>query len=246
MAEPLSAQLDALTRGEHRDPHALLGAHPGRSRVTIRALRPGAAKVAVVVKDERIALKQIHAGGIFAGTVAGSEVPDYRIEATYADGEPRLADDPFRFLPTLGSVDLHLIGEGRHEDLWMRLGARVRHYGEICGVSFAVWAPNARGVRLVGDFNFWDGRAHPMRQMGESGVWELFVPDVGEGSAYKYEILGADGQWRRRRFRDDARAREIRRFLAERLMSGLASVRRRTGRGSRKAWRMTTRACRKP
>ncbi|HVF20009.1 MAG TPA: 1,4-alpha-glucan branching protein GlgB [Mycobacteriales bacterium] len=198
MAEPIGAQLDALARGEHRDPHALLGARAGKTRTTLRALRPDAIAVHAVVKDERIPLKKVHDGGIFAATLPGSDVPDYRIEATYASGETFTTDDPYRFLPSLGEVDLHLIGEGRHEDLWMRLGARVRHYGDICGVSFAVWAPNARGVRLVGDVNFWDGRGHPMRQMGSSGVWELFVPDVGEGSAYKYEILGADGVWRQK------------------------------------------------
>ena len=97
-------------------------------------------------------------------------------------------------------MDLHLINEGRHEQLWEVLGAHVRRYdgptGTVTGTSFAVWAPHAQGVRVKGDFNSWDGREHPMRQMGVSGVWELFVPDVGSGTRYKYVVLGADGQWR--------------------------------------------------
>jgi 1,4-alpha-glucan branching enzyme len=109
-------------------------------------------------------------------------------------------DDPYRYLPTLGEVDLHLINEGRHEQLWEVLGAHVRRYdapfGQVIGTSFAVWAPHAQAVRVKGDFNSWDGREHPLRQMGSSGVWELFVPDVGSGAKYKYVILGADGQWR--------------------------------------------------
>ena len=196
MAETLTAQLDAVVRGEHRDPHRILGAHAGRTRTTIRVLRPDAAQVCALVKDERIALKKVHEGGVFAATVPGSEVPDYRLEVTYASGEAHVSDDPYRFLPSLGDVDLHLIGEGRHENLWTRLGAHVREYGEIAGTSFAVWAPHARGIRVVGDFNFWDGRAYPMRSMGSSSIWELFIPGCGDGSSYKYQILGADGVWR--------------------------------------------------
>ncbi len=114
--------------------------------------------------------------------------------------DEHVVDDPYRFLPTLGEMDLHLVNEGRHEQLWEVLGARVHHYPgalePVTGTSFAVWAPNARAIRIKGDFNSWDGREHPMRQLGTSGVWELFVPDVGVGAAYKYVILGPDGQWR--------------------------------------------------
>ena len=129
-------------------------------------------------------------------------VNDYRLEVQYVTGEPRLQDDPYRHLPSLGEFDLHLIGEGRHEQLWHALGARPTVGGDtvggdtVAGTAFAVWAPNARGVRIVGDFNFWDGRAHPMRSLGGAGVWELFVPDVGPGSRYKYSICGPDGVWR--------------------------------------------------
>ena len=95
-------------------------------------------------------------------------------------------------------MDLHLIGEGRHENLWQVLGAHVKQYGAVTGTAFAVWAPNARGVRVIGDFNHWDGRGHPMRSLGGAGVWELFVPDVGDGTRYKFDICGPDGQWRRK------------------------------------------------
>ncbi|HEX4688355.1 MAG TPA: 1,4-alpha-glucan branching protein GlgB [Nocardioides sp.] len=128
-----------------------------------------------------------------------ADVPDYRVEVDYGQGAITV-DDPYRFLPTLGEVDLHLVNEGRHELLWTVLGARVHHYrastGDVTGTSFAVWAPGARGVRLEGDFNSWDGREHPMRQLGSSGVWELFMPGVGAGAGYKYVVLGADGEWR--------------------------------------------------
>jgi 1,4-alpha-glucan branching enzyme len=192
----IAEELDRLVGGTHHDPHSLLGAHPSRSKTTIRTLRPEATAVTAVVDGERAKLKRVHDGGVFAGTVAGTEV-DYRLEVSYADGT-YVVDDPYRYLPTLGEVDLHLIGEGRHEDLWAKLGAHCRTYGAVSGVSFAVWAPNARGVRVLGDFNYWDGRAHPMRSMGSSGIWELFVPGVGDGTKYKYDVLGADGVWRQK------------------------------------------------
>jgi 1,4-alpha-glucan branching enzyme len=121
---------------------------------------------------------------------------DYRLHVRWSDGVEHVQDDPYRFAPTLGQVDLHLVNEGRHEQLWTVLGARTHRYegplGRVDGVSFAVWAPRAKGVRVVGDFNSWDGRVHPMRLIGSSGVWELFIPGVAPGSVYKYEIRGAD------------------------------------------------------
>ena len=139
--------------------------------------------------------------GVWVGVVPDAHVPDYRLDVEY-DGPARRTDDPYRFLPTLGEIDLHLIGEGRHEQLWTVLGAHTRAYdglaGPVTGTSFAVWAPSAQGVRLAGDFNYWDGRAHPMRAMGSTGVWELFVPDVGDGAHYKFDVLGRDGEWRQK------------------------------------------------
>ncbi|MBX6768381.1 MAG: 1,4-alpha-glucan branching enzyme, partial [Actinomadura rubrobrunea] len=211
MARVTRAEIDRLVGGDHHDPHSVLGAHPGRDGVTVRALRPLAERVEVVLPDgARYRMRHYHEG-VFTVTLppeaspsgrddeAPQAVPDYRLAVAYRDGVELLQDDPYRHLPTLGELDLHLIGEGRHEELWRALGARVRTYasafGPVTGTSFAVWAPNARGVRVIGDFNYWDGRAHPMRSLGSTGVWELYIPGVGDGAVYKYEILGADGQW---------------------------------------------------
>jgi 1,4-alpha-glucan branching enzyme len=194
--DTLGAEIERVVRGEHHAPHSVLGAHPGRERVTIRTLKPEAESVSALVGGERHELRRVHDGGLFVGTVPGTRIPDYRLEVHYRDGHVATVDDPYRHLPSLGEIDLHLIGEGRHENLWQQLGAHVRRYDGVTGTSFAVWAPNARGVRVVGDFNYWDGRGHPMRSLGATGVWELFVPELGEGSAYKYSILGADGVWR--------------------------------------------------
>jgi 1,4-alpha-glucan branching enzyme len=145
-------------------------------------------------------MEHVHQG-VFAATLPVSGVPDYRLAVAYpapgGNGTETLpetvTDDPYRHLPTLGEIDLHLIAEGRHEQLWRVLGAHVSEKAD--GTAFAVWAPNARGVRVIGDFNHWDGRAHPMRSLGGSGVWELFVPEVGPGTRYKYDICGPDGSW---------------------------------------------------
>ena len=195
---PSYDELDALAGGSHHDPHGLLGIHPVEKGVVLRALRPGAEKVVALIAGDRVELEHRHAG-VWEARVNGGTLTDYRLEVTY-DGATYPADDPYRYLPTLGEVDLHLIGEGRHEELWTVLGAHVRDYdtasGPVTGTSFAVWAPSARGVRVVGDFNGWDGRSHPMRSLGSSGVWELFIPSVGEGTRYKFSVLGADSVWR--------------------------------------------------
>src|SRR5882724_4281324 len=190
-------EIERIVAGQHHDPHSVLGAHPGPDGVIIRALRPLATSVTAVLDDgRRLPMEHVHQG-IFAVTVPDEKVPGYRIAAAYGSGSGEdVRDDPYRHLPTLGEFDLYLIGEGRHEELWRVLGAHVREMGQTTGASFAVWAPNAHGVRVTGDFNGWDGRAYPMRSLGGSGVWELFVPGVGEGTKYKYAICGPDGVWR--------------------------------------------------
>jgi 1,4-alpha-glucan branching enzyme len=193
------AELDQLIAGNHAQPHSILGAHPaGPGKTVIRTLRPEADAVSVVLGGKRTPLEQLHQGGVFGGAI-DVDPSDYRLEVSYG-AQSFIVDDPYRWLPTIGELDLHLIGEGRHEQLWEILGAHVRSYdtpsGTVTGTSFAVWAPNARGVRVVGDFDYWSGRAFPMRSMGSSGVWELFVPGVGDGTKYKFQILGADGNWR--------------------------------------------------
>jgi alpha-1,4-glucan:alpha-1,4-glucan 6-glycosyltransferase len=173
--------------GPTYDPHATLGAHPVAEGTVIRSLRRGATTVAALVDGQRYPMQRLIQEGIFETTVPG-RVTDYRIEV---DG--RVTDDPYRHLPTLGEFDLALISEGRHERLWTVLGANPKPNG----VAFAVWAPTAQGVRVVGDFSGWgphDG--WPMRSMGASGVWELLVPDAQPGQRYKFRILGRDGVWR--------------------------------------------------
>jgi 1,4-alpha-glucan branching enzyme len=195
-AAPAQHDLDRLRDGAHHDPHAVLGPHPVTGGTAIRALRPGAKAVTVLAGEHRYALERLP-GELFSGLVPET-VTDYRLEIDYPDSTV-VTDDPYRWLPTLGELDLHLLAEGRHERLWEVLGAHRRGYdtplGPVEGVSFAVWAPNARGVRVSGDFDHWDGRAYPMRSLGSSGVWELFVPDVAEGARYKFRILGRDGRW---------------------------------------------------
>lgn len=190
--------LDRLVDGWHHDPHSILGPHASSANTTVRVLRPGAEAVTLLAGDQRIPLEHEHRG-IWVGTVPGTQVPDYSLDVQYG-GSTVPADDAYRFLPTLGEIDLHLIGEGRHEQLWDALGAHLRTYetsrGPVTGVSFAVWAPNAQGVRVVGDFNYWDGTAHPMRSLGSTGIWELFIPRIGDGTTYKFAILGRDGTWR--------------------------------------------------
>ena len=191
-------ELDRLVDGAHHDPHSILGAHLHRGAVTFRVLRPGARSVEIVVAGEHISMQPEHRG-IWRAVLDRGAIPDYSLAVRY-DGPTLPADDPYRFWPTLGELDLHLLGEGRHEAAWQLLGAHVRSFdtpsGTVTGTSFAVWAPNALGVRVIGDFNHWDGTAHPMRSLGGSGIWELFVPFVTDGSRYKYAVLGHDGIWR--------------------------------------------------
>ena len=140
-------------------------------------------------------LAQIHPAGIFEGKIDDAELPfHYKLKVDYGPAGKFTLEDPYAFTPTLGELDLHLIGEGRHEELYDKLGAHVRKHQGVTGTAFAVWAPAARSVSVVGDFNSWDGRLHAMRSLGSGGVWELFLPDVGAGTRYKYEILTADGE----------------------------------------------------
>ncbi len=186
-----TADIDRLLSGEHADPHRILGPHGS----TILALRPDATAVRLVLHDGRtIDMRRLRPGGVYAAD--RREVDGYVIEADFESGPTVRYDDPYRFWPTLGEMDLHLLGEGHHHRLWEVLGARRREHQGVWGTAFAVWAPAARSVRVVGDFNGWDGRVHPMRSLGSSGVWELFVPGVEAGSRYKYEILTADRQLR--------------------------------------------------
>ncbi|HEY1597742.1 MAG TPA: 1,4-alpha-glucan branching protein GlgB [Thermoleophilaceae bacterium] len=191
-----ATDLEAVVRREHSNPHGVLGAHPQNGGVVVRAFRPAAAAITALVDGgAHVELKEIHAGGVFEGFVEGAELPlRYRLDVDYGEGGSFVIDDPYAFPPTIGEFDLHLIGEGRHEELYERLGAHVREHEGVLGTAFAVWAPAARAVSVVGDFNSWDGRLDAMRSLGPSGIWELFVPGVEPGARYKYELLSADGE----------------------------------------------------
>ncbi|MEU9158346.1 1,4-alpha-glucan branching enzyme [Streptomyces sp. NPDC048417] len=184
---------DRLLHGTHHDPHSVLGAHPvPDGGVAVRVFRPYARAVTVVAgRDLRTGLHD-DGDGFFSVLLPLSDAPVYRLLVEY-DGTVQESEDAYRFLPTLGDLDLHLLGEGRHERLWEALGAHPMTHQGVSGTRFSVWAPNARGVRLAGGFNFWDGTGYPMRSLGSSGIWELFVPGIGAGELYKFDITRPDG-----------------------------------------------------
>ncbi len=185
----------ALAEARHPDPFSVLGPHVDGSGVVVRACIPTAERVTVQRSGAAsVAMKRGHAAGIFEARLPGlTEAPDYRLEVTYGGGATALLDDPYRYSPVLTDFDLYLFGEGNHTRIYDKLGAHVMTVGRTEGVHFAVWAPNARRVSVVADFNAWDGRRHPMRKMG-LGVWEIFIPGVGVGQKYKFELLTAHGE----------------------------------------------------
>jgi 1,4-alpha-glucan branching enzyme len=193
-------ELGSLLQAQHRHPHQLLGMHPlgDGSGLAARAYLQNAKEVEVVPVLEkskpRFKLEQIHESGLFEGvTKEASKVYAYDLVITGYDGKVRRTRDGYSFLPTLGDTDLHLFNEGNDRRAYEKLGAQLRTIDGVAGVSFAVWAPNAQRVSVVGDFNSWDGRYHVMRNLGVSGVWEVFIPGVGEGTLYKFEIRNANG-----------------------------------------------------
>ncbi|MGH7803614.1 MAG: 1,4-alpha-glucan branching protein GlgB [Candidatus Binatia bacterium] len=193
-----SADHRRLVAGEHAQPHAILGRHPAvldnQRGAIVRGYHPDASAAEWVPEKGSAVATQALGGGLFAAFVADLDHPvDYRWRFHFRDGSTWERRDPYRFLPTLGDIDLHLFNEGNHRRLWERLGARVIDVDGVPGVAFAVWAPSARRVSVVGEFCRWDGRLLPMRSLGASGVFELFVPDLRPGDFYKYEILTREG-----------------------------------------------------
>jgi 1,4-alpha-glucan branching enzyme len=200
---------DALAAGELADPHALLGAHgDGDGGSIVRIWRPGAEHVAIGVADGLdYGCELIHPAGVWAAHVDGRRPPfAYDVTTRYPDGVEVTAPDGYRFPPTVGDIDIHLAGEGRHEEIYERLGAHLREIDGVAGTAFAVWAPAAKAVSVVGDFNAWDGRLHPLRSLGSSGIWEVFLPDVDAGALYKFEIRTQDGALR---VKTDPYARQV-------------------------------------
>ncbi|HET8596083.1 MAG TPA: 1,4-alpha-glucan branching protein GlgB [Intrasporangium sp.] len=189
--------ITTLLEGRNAQPHDLLGQHLGPGGLTITAFRPMASSVGARLETgERVELQHIRDGVWSMTSPDIQRTHDYRLLVDYGDGVEHEQDDPYRFAPTLGEIDRHLISEGRHEQLWTVLGSHIRTYtgplGPVTGASFAVWAPHARAVHVMGDFNGWNRVTHPMRALGETGIWELFLPGAGEGSNYQYAIRGSD------------------------------------------------------
>jgi 1,4-alpha-glucan branching enzyme len=190
-AVPLA--IEALVRGENDDPFALLGPHRDGNRCVLRCFLPQAVRVwAIEADDNAIELKRVHEAGVFEAAFGGRGIDSYRLRAELPTKTIQF-EDPYRFPQILGDLDIHLIAEGTHLRLFDVLGAQMTTMLGVSGISFAVWAPNARRVSVVGDFNDWDGRVHPMRRRPEAGLWEIFIPGLGAGALYKYEIKGADG-----------------------------------------------------
>jgi 1,4-alpha-glucan branching enzyme len=182
--------IEAVVSARHGEPFAILGPHDG----SVRAFIPDADTVTVVDRDTGLQvgeLARLHPAGFFAGPVSTHGRYLLRIGQ---GGSVWETEDPYSFPPILGEMDIYLLGEGRHRDLGRALGAHPSDMEGVPGVRFAVWAPNAQRVSVVGDFNGWDGRRHPMRKRQSAGVWELFIPRIAAGELYKYELLGPWGE----------------------------------------------------
>ena len=188
-----ASDVAALLAARHGDPFAVLGPHRLRTSWVLRALLPGAARAELLLPGGAVALTCRDPAGFFEAALPGEPPPPgYRLRAANAEAAWEEID-PFALAPVLGPLDDHLLVEGTHRRLYERLGAHALRHQGIDGVNFAVWAPNAQAVSVVGDFNFWDARRHPMRKRIDSGLWEIFLPGIGEGAAYKYRIRGQDG-----------------------------------------------------
>jgi 1,4-alpha-glucan branching enzyme len=192
--EPSAQDLERLFALSHPDPHSILGAHPMARGAIVRAFRPDAEEIDLIVGEgapQRMARRE--GTDLFEALVEGMQPGfAYRFDLLLKTGSRLNVGDPYRFLPTLTDMDIYLFREQTLERPWTKLGANVHEAQGVAGVSFAVWAPNARGISVAGDFNHWDGRIHLMRQLGISGLWELFIPDLGPGQRYKFEIRTAN------------------------------------------------------
>ena len=193
-----STDIKLICTGGHSDPFAVLGPHAqGDGKLSIRAFLPGAASIQIATSEGYAGVKpmtQRHPAGFFEQTITAPPAAPYRLHVRWDDGQESTIQDPYRFGQVLGDTDVWLLGEGTHLRPYEVLGANPREMDGIQGTSFAVWAPNASRVSVVGDFNFWDGRRHPMRLRRECGVWEIFLPGVAAGALYKFEIRTGAGE----------------------------------------------------
>ena len=191
-----------IVNGEHSDPHTVLGMHEmeedGRKAVVVRAFLPHAAGITVIDyanKRKKYPMERLHADGFFEVTIADREEWfRYQLEYTDADGNTWRSYDPYSFSPTLSEFDRHLFGAGTHYEIYEKMGGRLMTHEGARGAAFSVWAPNAKAVSVIGDFNNWDARRSPMRRLGESGIWELFLPTAAEGDKYKFHVTQCDGR----------------------------------------------------
>ena len=191
-----------IVNGEHSDPHTVLGMHEmeedGRKAVVVRAFLPDAAGITVIDyanKRKKYPMDRLHADGFFEVTIADREEWfRYQLEYTDADGNTWRSYDPYSFSPTLSEFDRHLFGAGTHYEIYEKMGGRLMTHEGARGAAFSVWAPNAKAVSVIGDFNNWDARRSPMRRLGESGIWELFLPAAAEGDKYKFHVTQCDGR----------------------------------------------------
>lgn len=191
-----------IVNGEHSDPHTVLGMHEmeedGRKAVVVRAFLPDAAGITVIDyanKRKKYPMERLHADGFFEVTIADREEWfRYQLEYTDADGNTWRSYDPYSFSPTLSEFDRHLFGAGTHYEIYEKMGGRLMTHEGARGAAFSVWAPNAKAISVIGDFNNWDARRSPMRRLGESGIWELFLPAAAEGDKYKFHVTQCDGR----------------------------------------------------
>jgi 1,4-alpha-glucan branching enzyme len=187
---------EALAGARHSDPFSVLGPHVERGRLVIRAIQPAARSVDVVRAGRAdVAMELRHPAGIFEAVLEDeSEVVDYRLRVTCRGGETVEVDDPYRYGRVLSDYDLYLFAQGNHTRIYEKFGAHPMTIGDAAGIYFAVWAPNAARASVVGDFNGWDGRVHPMRALGSSGAWEIFLPAARVGDRYKFELRAPSGE----------------------------------------------------
>lgn len=188
-------QYEALVNGRHNNPFAVLGLQQSPAGRVVRTLQPGATRVELVARDggKIASMRRIHKGGLFEAAMPPRK-RSYALRVTWAPGDSQVIEDPYRFPSTLGELDLYFLGEGSDRYVYQKLGAHPKTVSGVPGTRFAVWAPNASRVSVVGDFNNWDGRRHVMRLHPGNGIWEIFMPGVGNGALYKFEISDASGK----------------------------------------------------
>ena len=192
--QALNDGIRRLIAGRHHDPFDVLGCHHSGREWHIRALLPDTAEAEVVLDGKNRAMRRLPDTDVFVFRTAQKAAPDYHLRWRPERGEWRQGQDPYRFGPTIGDLDLHLFAEGKHEHIYRILGAHYCEHEGVSGVRFATWAPNAQRVSVVGDFNHWHGLGHPMRTRSLSGVWELFIPELEVGEKYKFELCDANGE----------------------------------------------------